>query len=274
MSRNFELLRRVERERQHRTASELPMPSELRSGSPVYESLLNPEIARQQSERTAALWEGEIVQGFSAPVSKSARERIASLVKGLFLLPASTVRSVAVGATEPSTGAAAITLGIAECLANLSSGRVCVLDVDFDHPKLQAHFRPPTPYGLGDVLRGKAQLSDALTRVASNLWILPAGTMDGPAVNHSGQNLPDLLTALRRETDYLLLQSPPLSDTGAAIASGKMTDGMIVVLEAHRTRRDMAQTLKSKLDAANVRVLGAIFNNRTYPIPEKLYSKL
>lgn len=274
MSRNFELLRRVERERQHRPASELPLPPELRSSSPVYESLLDPELARQQSERTATLWEGEIIQGFSAPVSKGAREKIASLVKGLFLLPASTVRSVAVGATESSTGVGSITLAIAECLAGLSSGRVCVLDVDFDRPKLQAHFRPPTPYGLSDVLQGTAQLGDALTRVASNLWILPAGTLDGPGMKHVSHNLPEVLTALRREVDYLVLQSPSLSDTGAAIAAGKMTDGMIVVLEAHRTRRDMAQTLKSKLDSANVRILGAIFNNRTYPIPEKIYSKL
>ena len=273
MSRNFELLRRVERERQHRPASELPLPPELRSGSPVYESLLNPEVARQQSERTAALWEGEIVPGFSAPLSRSAREKITSLVRGLFLLPASSVRSVAVAATEPSTGVAAITLGIGECIANLSSSRVCVLDVDFDHPKLQTHFRPPTPYGLSDVLQGRAQLGEAMTRVASNLWVLPAGSADG-SMAHSSHSLPELLTALRREADYLLLQSPPLSDTAGAIAFGKMTEGMIVVLEAHRTRRDMAQTLKAKLDAAQVRVHGAIFNNRTYPIPEKIYSKL
>ena len=275
MSRNFELLRRVERERQHRPASELSLPPELRSSSPVYESLLNPEVARQQSERAAALWEGEIVEGFSAPVSRSAREKINSLVRGLFLLPASTVRSVSVSATEPSTGVGAITLAIAECLSKLSSGRICVLDLDFDHPKLHTHCRPLTPAGLSDVLQGRAQIGEALTRVASNLWIMPAGTgtLDAPAT-HSNQNLPELLTALRREADYVLLQSPPLSDTGGAIASGKMADGVIVVLEAHRTRRDMAQTLKSKLDAANVRVLGAIFNNRTYPIPEKIYSKL
>jgi Mrp family chromosome partitioning ATPase len=274
MSRNFELLRRVERERQHRAASELPLPPELRTSSPVYESLLDPEVARQQSERTATLWEGEIVDGFSAPLSKGARERIAGLVRGLFLMPASSVRSVAVGSTEPSSGVAAITLGIAECLSNSSSGRVCVLDVDFDHPKLQMHFRPATPFGVSDVLQGRVQLSEAMTRVASNLWILPAGTADGSTMTHSSQNLPELLAALRRDADYLLLQSPALNDTTAAIAFSKMTDGLIVVLEAHRTRRDMAQTLKAKLDAANVRVHGAIFNNRTYPIPEKIYSKL
>jgi Mrp family chromosome partitioning ATPase len=275
MSRNFELLRRAERERQHRPASELPMPPELRASSPIYESLLESGAAQQERARPAeSLWEGEVVEGLCAPLSRSAREKVTSLVRGLFLLPASTVRSVSVGSTEPSTGVASITLGVAECLSSLTSGRVCAVDVDFDHPRLQAHFQPRSIHGFSDVLQGKASLGEALTRVAPNLWILPAGSGEGQTLGHSSEGLMEILSALRREADYLLLQSPALSETSAAIAFGKMTDGVIVVVEANRTRRDFAQTLKAKLDAAHVRVLGAVFNNRTYPIPRSIYSRL
>lgn len=277
MSRNFELLRRVERERPPVPGNAAPSPSlatvsELRASGPVYEPLF--EAGAKPERDSTALWEGEILGELYVSLSETVRDKLTSLARELFLLPASIVRSVAVGATEPGTGVSAITIGLAECLSGLSSGRVCVMDMDLEHPKLQAHFRPRSPYGINDVLQGKASLGDALTRVASNLWILPAGGSDGRSMVHSTEGLLEILTAVRRETDYLLLHSPPLSDTNAAIAFGKMTDGVILVLEANRTRRDYAQMLKAKLDAAHVRVLGAVFNNRTFPIPEKIYSKL
>jgi Mrp family chromosome partitioning ATPase len=275
MSRNFELLRRVERERQQRTGTDLPRTPEPRSGSPLYDTLFDPgEVKQESSWTTEPLLAGEVIDSLSVPLHKGAREKVVSLVRGLFLLPASTVRSVAIAATEPSTEVAAITLAAAECLANLTSERVCVVDVDFDRPQLHRHFRPRSPQGLSDVLQGKAELASALTRTASNLWILPAGTVEQPAAGYRSEGLLEVMAAVRRETDFLLLQSPPLIDTSAAIAFGKMTDGMIVVVEANRTRRDFAQTLKGKLDAAHVRILGAIFNNRRFPIPEKIYSKL
>jgi Mrp family chromosome partitioning ATPase len=275
MSRNFELLRRVERERHHRSGTDSPAGPEPTSSSPLYDALFDSGEAKQGSDWTQeGLLDGEIVEGLSIPLHKDARDKVVSLVKGLFLLPASTVRTVAIAATEPSTEVAAITLAAGECLANLSSGRVCVVDVDFDRPQLHRYFRPRSAEGLSDVLQGRASLGQALTRTASNLWILPAGTADEPALGHSSEGLMEAMAGLRREADYIVLQSPPLSDTNAAIAFGKMTDGMIVVVEANRTRRDFAQTLKAKLDAAHVKVLGAVFNNQTFPIPKSIYSIL
>ena len=54
----------------------------------------------------------------------------------------------------------------------------------------------------------------------------------------------------------------------------KWTDGVVLILEAHSTRRDTARRIKESLAAANARVLGVVLNNRTYPIPETLYSRL
>jgi Mrp family chromosome partitioning ATPase len=53
-----------------------------------------------------------------------------------------------------------------------------------------------------------------------------------------------------------------------------LTDGFILVVEANATRREAALQVAENLRAANVRILGAVLNQRTFPIPEKLYSKL
>jgi protein-tyrosine kinase len=53
-----------------------------------------------------------------------------------------------------------------------------------------------------------------------------------------------------------------------------MADGVILILEAHATRRESARRAKESLQAAGVKILGAVLNKRTYPIPEALYKRL
>ncbi len=276
MSRSFDVLQRAERERQRRLETEEPSSPKLRADSPVYEALMDLGVVKAESSVADTLLGGEIVESVHPPatLNQSAREQVASLVKGLFLLPTSTTRAVTVAATEAGTKVAAITVCAAECLSNLSSKRVCVIDGDFGHPRLDRYFGLQSPLGLSEALKGEVSLHSVLARVSSNLWVLPAGASGGATSGLSIEALSEILVTLRREADYLLLQSPPLSDTNSAIVFANLTDGMAVVLEANRTRRDFARAVKTKLDAANVRVLGAVFNNRTYPIPQIIYSKL
>jgi Mrp family chromosome partitioning ATPase len=46
------------------------------------------------------------------------------------------------------------------------------------------------------------------------------------------------------------------------------------MLKANSSRREIARKAVQDLQAANVRVLGAVLNQRTFPIPEALYKKL
>ncbi|MGH9594657.1 MAG: hypothetical protein ACRD5L_16320, partial [Bryobacteraceae bacterium] len=51
-------------------------------------------------------------------------------------------------------------------------------------------------------------------------------------------------------------------------------DGLVLVVEAGATRREAARKIADDLRAAHMRVLGVVLNNRTYPIPERLYRRL
>ena len=53
-----------------------------------------------------------------------------------------------------------------------------------------------------------------------------------------------------------------------------VSDGVVLVLEANSTRRVAARKAQQAVEAANVRVLGTVLNNRTFPIPEKIYRLL
>jgi Mrp family chromosome partitioning ATPase len=49
---------------------------------------------------------------------------------------------------------------------------------------------------------------------------------------------------------------------------------MVLVLEANATRRDATARITERLYAMQVKVLGAVLNKRTFPIPESLYRRL
>ena len=76
---------------------------------------------------------------------------------------------------------------------------------------------------------------------------------------------------LRDEFAYVLISAPPVGLYGDAALLGQMADGVVLVLEANSTRRVAALKAKQPLDAAKVRLLGIVLNNRTFPIPEKIY---
>jgi len=63
-----------------------------------------------------------------------------------------------------------------------------------------------------------------------------------------------------------------VSAEAAALAAN--VDGVVVVVEAGRTRRDEIQNARRTLEMARGNFLGFILNKRSYPVPEWLYKRL
>jgi Mrp family chromosome partitioning ATPase len=74
--------------------------------------------------------------------------------------------------------------------------------------------------------------------------------------------------------EFVLVNAPAASSRNDAAVLSQFTSGAILVLEAHSTRKAAALRAKNAMEAMNVRFLGCVLNNRTYPIPEKLYRRI
>jgi len=78
---------------------------------------------------------------------------------------------------------------------------------------------------------------------------------------------------LRAEFDYVLLDVAAVTEANDATLLGCGADGIVLVLKANTSRRESARKVTQDLQAAKVRVLGAVLNQRTFPIPESIYKK-
>jgi Mrp family chromosome partitioning ATPase len=79
---------------------------------------------------------------------------------------------------------------------------------------------------------------------------------------------------LRKEFDFILVDAPALNLYTDALSLGRIADGVVVVLQADSTRRESALRGLQSLRDAHVEVLGAVLNQRTFPIPESVYRRV
>jgi succinoglycan biosynthesis transport protein ExoP len=180
---------------------------------------------------------------------------------------------------DAGNGCSSICAHVADILASQKLGSVCMVDANLRTPALPEIYGVSNHYGLTDALSKKGPIRDFAKVVRSdNLWLLSCGslaheTADSPAMLNS-ETMKTRIAELRKEFDYVLIDSAPLSTYSDGVVLGQLADGLVLVLEANSTRRESAARVAENLRAAQVRILGAVLNKRTFPIPESVYDLL
>ena len=205
-----------------------------------------------------------------------AHEEEHKLVQRVFLAEESSPQMALFSGFERDTGCASICIHAAEILAAQTEGSVCLVDMGFRVPSLHEYCGVQNERGLAEALAESNPIQEFAQQLSpANLWVIPAGQGAGQ-LNFAkvADRLRTRMEELRKAFRYIVVHSGSLWLNADAMLISKWTDGVVLVLEAHSTRRDTARRIKESLAVANARVLGVVLNNRTYPIPETLYSRL
>jgi protein-tyrosine kinase len=255
MSRNFELLQRIGREQALYTTSPVPEPEPFVEQPVVFSGPVASQLA----------------------ISNAELEEFTKLVQRLFIMPGNeSPRSVVFTATERGNGCSWVCARVADVLASQVSGSVCLVDANLRRPGLHAQFSAENHNGLSDaLLRPDPVRSFARNLGRTNLWMVSCGSSSEEAQSLLSTDRMRLrMSELRAEFDYVLVDVAALSDANDAVLLGCGADGVVLVLKANTTRRESARKATHDLQAAKAKVLGAVLNQRTFPIPESIYKKL
>lgn len=247
MSRNFELLRRADRD-----TDVLPQPFPSSSASNGNRHRLNLDLL--------------------------SREETAKLIQRVFLATGNdSPRTVVFCGVGPGDGCTNICAHTSEMLAAEAGKPVCIIDGNLRSPALHTYFGVPNQRGLAEFVMELGPIGDFVQRVrrGGNLCLLSSGR---PAVDPhallSSEQVQRRLVHLRSEFHFVLIDSPPINLYADAISLARLADGVVLIIHANTTRREAARKAKATLESADVRLLGAVLNRRTFPIPEALYSLL
>ena len=236
MSQNFDLLQQIEVERETSTATPIRVRAEMPS-IPVPQ--FSPEL-----------------MGFA---------------QTLFLAEsADTPHAVLFCGVDRENGSCQICLELGRLLAACSGHSVCLVDADVHDSRLSG-----LVHGSRIAVQNDSVFNGCI-QIEPNLWIVPADSMDP---SHRGVLAETLahrrkLLELRKEFDFVLINAPGINERSDAGVLGQVVDATILVIEANSTRKAAALRAKKVLQTMNVRLLGTVLNNRAFPVPEGLYSKL
>ncbi len=164
---------------------------------------------------------------------------------------------------------------LARQLAQRGEGRVLLIDANTVRPGQHAKFGTRLSPGLaGFGANGHPGLASIQPTDVENLDLLSAGNIGEELSANVLKAFSEALPALRREYSFIICDLPPLLEHGPSMRIAALMDGVVLVVEAEKTRWEVANKVREALVQADSNVLGVILNKRRFHIPEWLYKTL
>lgn len=176
------------------------------------------------------------------------------LVRELFFGPVAARKEVFFVAAEAETHVANICERVATILAGLSGSTVAVVAADFS---------------------GQAETSSrscAYAEIGKNARFANSGRVRRVSSEEFFETVQGKDAARKASFDYVLFAAT-IGDSLAPVFT-RASEGAVLVVTANQTRREAALHAKRILSQWNAELLGAVLDQRTFPVPEAVYRRL
>jgi protein-tyrosine kinase len=184
--------------------------------------------------------------------------------------------AVLVASAVHGEGASTVAREVASILCRNGSAQAVLVDANLRTPSQHLAFRLERTNGLSELAtRGLAAEAGVRQGPGTSLPVVTAGRPAGSPTEVLG--LPALKAAieqLRARFDWVILDGPPITIYSDAAILAPMVDGVVLVVEAERTRWEVVSQAKRTIEESGGRVLGAVLNRQHYHIPPALYGRL
>lgn len=175
------------------------------------------------------------------------------------------ISSLVITSPSPGDGKTTIAINLAAVFASQNK-RVILVDTDMRKPRVHIFFELNYRKGLSALFVQKNLSVTELIHKTSieNLFVLPCGVVPpNPAEMLSSDKMNQIMAELENKFDLVIYDTPPINIVAdAQIMAGKV-DGTIFVLRKNHDKKADIKKAKKLADAAQARVLGAVFNRES-----------
>jgi succinoglycan biosynthesis transport protein ExoP len=169
-------------------------------------------------------------------------------------------------------GKTTVALNLAVALAQV--GRTCVIDADLRRPTLSRAVAREAKPGLVNVLADLTPLSAVLTQFPGvpGLSLLPSGsTVQNPADILVSSGMQNICEALRRQFQFVVIDSPPIIRFSDARYLSRLADDVVLVGRYGVTTRRVIQRSTELLQDVQAPLVGVVLNGIDYSSPDYHY---
>jgi Mrp family chromosome partitioning ATPase len=184
-------------------------------------------------------------------------------------------KSIGVTSCANGAGVSTVATSLAAAAAQTGERAVLLLDLSTSRSPAATRFAIPGDLGLRDAVGDPEHAADYVKpSPISNLSVL-AANLPGPAqpLNLDSTKINELLRSLENDFGFIVLDLPPVESSLCFVASG-LLNGVLLVMEAERTRLETAARAKQRLIDARASVLGVILNKHSQHLPSWLAARL
>jgi len=192
-------------------------------------------------------------------------ELILALVQRVFLKGTPAPRLVVFAAVDQGSGCSQIAVLVAKTLTGMAAGGVCLVEANFHSPALPRILGSTNYRGLSDALRLPGNITSFAKPVwKPGLWLLSSGPISAQSRDLLiSERMATRSADLRKAFDFVIIDAPPLAVYPDATALGKISDGVVLVIEAGSTQRKAACQAVDNLRASGTAVLAVVLNKQT-----------
>jgi capsular exopolysaccharide synthesis family protein len=194
----------------------------------------------------------------------------------LFSTPGHSPRSMLITSAWGEEGKTVTCANLAITMAQAGQ-KILMLDCDMRRPSLHKIFNLPNERGISNILVGDCSWRDTLhsslvigassplTRNSSpvtNLSIITSGPIPpNPAELMGSDRMQDLIKEVSGEYERVILDCSPIMGVTDPVVLSRFVEGVVLVIKAGETVRDLVATSLHRLQDVQAHVLGAILNN-------------
>lgn len=180
-----------------------------------------------------------------------------------------------IGFTSSVPGEGKSTLAINAAIEAGRTKKVLLIDADLRKPSLAEYLNlPEDGPGLTDILAG-APLEICLNHSEDlRVSVIRAGTArQNPLDQLMSAEFRETLEMLQERYDMIIIDTPPIELVSDALPIGKVASGMVYVTKANETPIGMIKRGLSRLESAEVNILGVMLNAHDFEKASKYYGE-
>lgn len=181
-----------------------------------------------------------------------------------------------VSSANPAEGKTCVTANLGIAMAQ-SGSKTLIIDCDFRRPMIHRIFgMSKVETGFADMLadvKAYGKKRGVRKTTIPNLHIIPCGKIpSNPSELLSSALTRMLIGTLSEKYDKILIDSPPVNTVTDPVILSRIVDGVIFVLRAGETIREVAYRATEQLRSADATILGGVINSVDFEKDKYYYS--
>ena len=174
-------------------------------------------------------------------------------------------KSLLITSSLPSEGKTTTATNTAISLAQ-TGAKVLIIDADMRRPRLHSIFNIGNGSGLSTLLSSElmdAEIDGVIKQdERSKLFLLPSGPIPpNPAELIGSEQMAILLKMLQQRFTHIVVDSPPIASFTDGVLIASMVDGVILVVHAGKSSRQVIRRSRQLLNEIGAKVFGVVLNN-------------